>query len=113
MEFVDKTRYEMASKIINEVFWKKYEPTIVEDKPWHSNLNTFLVKEWHELQGGEGADYQFTREEEELLAEDAMQILLDKLNVEGDEFEECQEEVNWDNFDDLIGYYACQLKGSK
>ena len=50
---------------------------------------------------------EFTDEEEEMITRDAMDILLDKLNVDEDEFEEYEQEVDWMKFDDIIGHYTC------
>lgn len=107
MGFTDKMCHEVATKIINEIFWLKYEPTIIKNKTWYENLNKFLVKEWDRLQKTEDTDDQFTRKEEEMIVYDAFQILLDKLKVDEDEFEEYQEEVDWRRFDDIIGHYSC------
>ena len=45
-----------------------------------------------------------------MIASDAMQILLDKLNVDEDEFEEHEQDVDWMRFDDIIGHYTCIIK---
>ena len=42
-----------------------------------------------------------------MIARDAMDILLDNLNVDEDEFEEYEQEVDWMKFDDIIGHYTC------
>jgi len=39
---------------------------------------------------------------------DAMQILLDKLEIDEDEWEEHEEDIDWYRFDDIIGHYICQ-----
>ena len=48
---------------------------------------------------------QFSDEEQHLILSNAMDILLDKLEIDGDEFEDFEGEVDWSRFDDIIGYY--------
>lgn len=109
MGFTDKMCYEVATRIINEIFWIKYEATIINTRPWYENLNKFLVKEWNRLQKTEDMDDKFTRDEEEMIVCDALKILLDKLEVDEDEFEEYNDEVDWSSFDDIIGHYTCMV----
>jgi len=109
MGFSDRMCFGVATDIINNIFWKKYSPTIIENNAWYKNLNEFLVKEWDRLQETEDSKSQFTEHEEENIIRDAMDILLDKLNVDGDEFEEKEQEVDWMRFDDIIGHYMCEV----
>ena len=109
MGFIDKMCYDTAKQIINDIFWIKYEPTIIENNTWYENLNNFLVIEWDRLQESEDIECQFTENEEEMIIRDAMDILLDKLNVDGDEFEETEQEIDWMKFDDIIGHYSCDI----
>jgi len=110
MGFTDKMCHDVAKEIINDIFFVKYNPTIKEGKTWYENLNKFLVKEWDRLQDSEDTESQFTEDEEHMITSDAMQILLDKLNVDEDEFEEHEEDVDWMRFDDIIGHYTCIIK---
>ena len=80
MGFTDKICYETATTIINDIFWIKYEPTIIENNTWYENLNNFLVVEWDRLQESEDTESEFTDHEEEMVIREAMDILLDKLN---------------------------------
>jgi len=105
MGFSDKMCYEVAKQVINDIFWKKYKITIKENNTWYENLNTFLVLEWDILQEIEDNPSEFTDNEEFMITRDAMNILLDKLNVDDDEFEIYEQEVDWLRFDDIIGYY--------
>ena len=109
MGFSDRMCYGVASDIINNIFWKKYSPTIIEKNTWYKNLNEFLVKEWDRLQETEDSESHFTEHEKENIIQDAMDILLDKLNVDGDEFEETEQEIDWMRFDDIIGHYMCDV----
>lgn len=109
MGFSDRMCYGVASDIINNIFWKKYSPTIIEKNTWYKNLNEFLVKEWDRLQETEDSESHFTEYEKENIIQDAMDILLDKLNVDGDEFEETEQEIDWLRFDDIIGHYMCDV----
>jgi hypothetical protein len=109
MGFTDKMSHAVALQIVNDVFFVKYEPTIKEDNTWYKNLNEFLVVEWDRLQTIRFSENEFTDMEEEMIARDAMDILLDKLNIDEDEFEEYEQEVDWMKFDDIIGYYTCHL----
>ena len=43
-----------------------------------------------------------------ILSGDAMQILLDNLEIDEDEWEEHEEDIDWGRFDDIIGHYICQ-----
>lgn len=110
MGFTDKMCYEVAKQTVNDVFLVKYKHTIKENKPWYENLNEFLVVEWDRLQEIFFPENEFTDDEEEMIARDAMDILLDKLNVDEDEFEEYEQQVDWMKFDDIIGHYTCDLK---
>ena len=110
MGFTDKMCYEVAKQAVNDIFLVKYKPTIKENSTWYENLNNFLVVEWDRLQEINFPENEFTDDEEEMIARDAMDILLDKLNIDEDEFEEYEQEVDWMKFDDIIGYYTCDLK---
>ncbi|MDC1151842.1 hypothetical protein OAS95_04665 [Pelagibacteraceae bacterium] len=110
MGFTDKMCYDVAKEIINDIFLVNYTPTIKENKTWYENFNNFLVTEWDRLQESEEIQSQFTEEEEHMITVDAMQILLDKLNVDEDEFEDHEQDVDWMKFDDIIGHYVCYVK---
>ena len=106
MGFTDKICHDVAKDIINKVFWIHYEPTIKKDKTWYENLNDFLVKEFDRLQDiEEGMNSEFTDDEEDEIISNVMQLLLDKLDVDEDEFEEREQEVDWVRFDGIIGRY--------
>ena len=107
MGFTVKMCNDFAKKIINEIFWIKYKHTIKDNNTWYENLNNFLVKEWDILQESENTENELMDDEEDMIIRDAMDILLDKLNVDEDEFEEHEQDVDWRRFDDIIGYYTC------
>ena len=109
MGFTDKMCYDVAKEIINEIFWIKYKPTIKDNNTWYENLNNFLVKEWDILQENENLENEFTDDEEDMIIRDAMDILLNKLNVDEDEFEEREQDVDWRRFDEIIGHYTCMV----
>ena len=109
MGFTDKMCYDVAKEIINEIFWIKYKPTIKDNNTWYENLNNFLVKEWDILQENENLENEFTDDEEDMIIRDAMDILLNKLNIDEDEFEEREQDVDWRRFDDIIGHYTCMV----
>jgi len=106
MGFTDKMCYEVATKIINNIFWVNYEPTIEQNKTWYENLNKFLVKEWNRLQKTKNIIDKFTRDEEEMIVSDAFKFFLDKIGIDDDEVDEFQDEVDWSRFDDIIGHYT-------
>ena len=108
MGFTDKMCYEVAKDIIEDIFLINYTPTIIKEKTWYDNLNSFLVKEWIRLQTVEHETEQFTEDEEHAIISDAMQILLDKLVIDEDEWEDHEEDIDWGRFDDIIGHYICQ-----
>lgn len=107
MGFTDKMCYDVAKEIINKIFWIKYKPTIKDNNTWYENLNNFLVKEWDNLQENENLENEFTDDEEDMIIRDAMDILLNKLNIDEDEFEVHEQDVDWRRFDDIIGHYTC------
>ena len=109
MGFTDKICHDVANKIINDIFLVKYIPTINLNKTWYENLNNFLVTEWDRLQESEDTQSQFTEDEEHIITVEAMQILLDKLDVDEDEFEDHEQHVDWRRFDDIIGHYVCYV----
>jgi len=110
MGFTDKMCYEVAKDIINTIFLVKYKPTIEETNTWYENLNNFLVKEWDRLQEVEDTQSQLTEDEVHMINVDSMNILLDFLNVDEDEFEDHEQDVDWMRFDDIIGHYVCYIK---
>jgi len=110
MGFIDKMCYNIAENIIEEFFWKNYSPTIVIGRPWYENLDNFLVNEWERLKSVDNEIEQFNVNEEHTIICDAMQIILDKLVICGDEWEEHENDVSWDKFDDIIGRYTRQYK---
>ena len=110
MGFTDKMCHDVANKIINDIFLVKYIPTIKLNNTWYENLNNFLVTEFDRLQDTEeGMNSEFTDDEEDMITSDAMQILLDKLNVDEDDFEDHEDEVDWTRFDGIIGRYICMI----
>lgn len=109
MDFTDKMCHDVAKKIINTIFLVKYTPTIKGTNSWYENLNEFLVVEWDRLQVTEDIQSQFTENEEHMITSDAMDILLDNLNIDEDEFEEREQDVYWMKFDDIIGHYICYV----
>ena len=109
MGCTDKMCYETAKEIINNIFWVKYIPTIKDNTYWYENLNNFLVTEWDRLQESEDSESQFTDEEEDMITSEAMQILLDNLNIDEDEFEDHEQDIDWRRFDDIIGHYICDV----
>jgi len=110
MEVTDKMCHDVANKIINDIFLVKYIPTIKLNNTWYENLNKFFVTEWDRLQESEDTQSQFTEDEEHMIIVEAMQILLDKLDVDEDEFEDHEQHVDWMRFDDIIGHYVCYVQ---
>ena len=44
-----------------------------------------------------------------MIIADAMNMLLDNLKVDEDEFEEHEQDIDWMKFDDIIGHYMCSV----
>ena len=109
MGFTDKMCHEVATDIINNIFWIKLQPTIQNNLNWYDNLNNFLVTEWDRLQTTDDTQDQFNDNEQHMIIQDAMDLLLDKLNVDSDDFEDHEQDVDWMKFDDIIGYYLCYV----
>ena len=42
MRFTDKMCYEVSKDIIEDIFLIKYTPTIIKEKTWYDNLNSFF-----------------------------------------------------------------------
>jgi hypothetical protein len=102
--------YQVARNIIEDIFIINYIPTIIEGKTWCANLNDFLEKEWMRLKTVEDEIEQFTENEEHVIISDAMQILLDNMKINEDEWEKHEDDVSWDRFDDVIRHYIYQYK---
>ena len=79
------------------------------DNKISDNLNNFLVTEWDRLQNTNDTQDQFDDNEQHMIIQDAMNLLLDKLNVDSDDFEDHEQDVDWMKFDDIIGYYLCYV----
>ncbi len=109
MGFTDKMCYEVATEIINQIFWIKFQPTIQINLYWYENLNNFLVTEWDRLQTTDDTQDKFDDKEQHMIIQDAMNLLLDKFNVDSDEFEDHEQDVDWMKFDDIIGHYLCYV----
>ena len=107
MGFTDKMCYDVAKYIINEIFWIKYKPTLKDNNTWYENLNNFLMKEWDIVQENDNLNSDFLDDEEDMIIRDAVNILLNKLNVDEDDFKKYEQDVDWRRFDDIIGYYTC------
>jgi hypothetical protein len=110
MGFTDKMCYDVARNIIEDMFIVKYIPTIVERNSWYVNLNNFLLKQCTSIENIEEDTKQFTVKEERAIISDAMQILLENLGIDEDEWEDHENDIDWDRFDSIIGDYICQYK---
>ena len=125
MTSTDKKCYEIATEIIEDIFWKKYESTILESKPWYDNLNDFLVKEWillkklnyddniDNIDNIDNTNDRLPHVQEVSVIGDAIQILINKLNIDNTEFEYHENELYWEKFDYIIEHYIYQLKSLK
>jgi|SaaInlStandDraft_5_1057022.scaffolds.fasta_scaffold40346_2 hypothetical protein len=108
MGFTDKMCYDVARNIIEDIFIVKYIPTIVERNTWYVNLNSFLLKHCKSIEKLEENTNKFTVNEEREIISDAMQILLDNLGIDEDEWEDHENDIDWDRFDSIIDHYICQ-----
>lgn len=108
MGFSKQKCYDIARNIIENIFIVKYIPTIVERNPWYVNLNNFLLKQCTSIEKIEENTKQFTIKEESSIISDAMQILLDNLGIDEDEWEDHENDIDWDRFDSIIDHYICQ-----
>jgi hypothetical protein len=108
MGFTDVMCWNVAKKVIETIFLKKY--TVDKTKPWYEDLNVFLVKEWkviHDRPYDEtDIRYQsFDDDEEEEIVKNAFDILLEKMEIDEDDFEDNEDNVSWDRFDSIIASY--------
>jgi hypothetical protein len=106
MGFIDKICYEVATTIITDIFLTKYTPTIKDNISWYENLNTFIISEWY-LQNTKNKQTQYTEIEKNHIIRNAMDILLNKLNINNDDFKIHEHDIDWLKFDDIIYYYLC------
>jgi hypothetical protein len=53
---------------------------------------------------------QFTVKEKLAIISDAMQILLENLGIDADKWEDHENDIDWDRFDNIINNYICQYK---
>ena len=110
MGFTDKMCYDVARNIIEDMFIVNYIPTIVERNSWYVNLNNFLLKQCTSIEKIEENTKQFTVKEENAIISDAMQILLENLSIDENEWEDHENDIDWDRFDNIINNYICQYK---
>ena len=106
MGFIDNMCFGVATTIITDIFLTKYIPTIKNNLNWYENLNTFIISEWN-LQITKNRQTQYTEIEENHIIRNAMDILLNKLNINDDDFKIHEHDVDWLKFDDIIHYYLC------
>ena len=92
----------LGEQIIDDIFWIKYSPTIVSNKTWQQNLNTFVASEWNSLQN-EPQYSQFTDDEKVQIFIEAKNQLSVKLGVNNADQDNT---VDWTNFDNIIGNYS-------
>ena len=85
-------------------------PTILETDTWYVNLNNFLLNQCTTIETIEDATRQFTVKEKHAIISDAMQILLEKMGINEDEWEDHENDIDWDRFDDIINNYIYQYK---
>ena len=108
MGFTDVMCWSVAEKVIEKILLKKY--TIDTTKPWYEDLNEFLVDEWkiiHDRPYDEtDIRYKyFNDDEEEEIISNAFDILMDKMEIDEDDYEDHSDDVSWDRFDEIIGSY--------
>ena len=108
MGFTDVMCWNVAKTVIETIFLKKY--TVDKTKPWYEDLNVFLVKEYkiiHDRPYDE-ADIRyksFGDDEEEKIVKNAFDILMEKMEIDEDDFEDNEDNVSWDRFDSIIASY--------
>ena len=107
-EITNKDHKIVASKIVNDFFLKKYIPTIDKNKTWYENLSNFVVKEWSEVSNIE-IESKFDEDDEEEISKEVFYILMDKLEIDEDEYEDYEDQIDWGRFEEIIGYYICCL----
>lgn len=108
MGFTDTMYWNVANEVIEKIFLEKY--IVDESKPWYESLNKFIVKEWniiHDRPYDEtDVRYElFNDDDEESIISDAFDILLEKMEVDEDDYEDHSEDVSWDRFDEIISSY--------
>ena len=110
MGFTDKMCWNVANEVIQQIFWENYIPNVDTNKSWYENLNTFLVKEWKIIYDRpyDETDVRnelFDDDEQDTMVSDAFDILVEKMEVDDDDYEDHAEDVSWDRFDEIIGSY--------
>lgn len=118
MGFSDKMCWDIAKTIINNIFWKKYILTIDRNKQWYENLNAFIVNEWKDIHSKENEnndhdeddeDEKYNEKEEDDILYNAFHILMDKLEIDDNEYEIHEDDISWDRFDEIIAYYMHKI----
>ena len=121
MGYSEKMCWEVSKDIINSIFLKKYLLTIDRNKEWYENLNAFIVNEWKLIHSIEEKKYEdddkdddkdadkFTDKEEDDILYNAFHILMDELKIEEDEYEDHEDDVSWDRFDQIVSYYMNKI----
>lgn len=110
MGYIDKMCYELASRIINEMFYPKYVLTIVEGKPWYDNLNNFIEDEWELCKNMDDIQKVFSYDEERAIICDSMQVLCKNMNISDYEWENYDMCIEWDKYEGIISNYMCRLE---
>jgi hypothetical protein len=99
---------DIAYIIIDDYFLKNYLPSVNENKKWYDNLSNFVLKEWNRV-ANKDVESKFDEDDEEEINMQAFHILMDRLDIDEDEYEEYEQEIDWGRFEEIIGYYICCL----
>ena len=109
MVFIDKMCYEVANSIITNAFWLKYEPNINEYNTWYSSLNRFIVMEWESIQGSTERQTHYTKDEENMIINDAINILIVKLKIDKETFKTYKKCIDCVKLNDILRHYCCNM----
>ena len=99
-----------ATSTIADMFWAKMEPTMMPEKEWYQNLSGFVDGEIEAIEDIEDTStVPFAQDEQWEIWKGSFHLVLDKLEVDEEEWEEHEDEVDWDAFDSIMEHYMHKM----
>jgi hypothetical protein len=99
-----------ATSTIADMFWAKMEPTMMPEKEWYQNLSGFVDGEIEAIEDiDDTSTVPFAQDEQWEIWKGSFHLVLDKLEVDEEEWEEHEDEVDWDAFDSIMEHYMHKM----
>jgi len=99
----------LARNIINNKIWIKLKLFLDNDRKWYINLNNYILEEWIIINEIKVDEPLLDSDEEAKIIEFCLDGLIDKMNINDDDFYKHCDKINWDRLDEILGYYICIL----